>query len=494
VGAAPFRAVPLEQLVEQGYAVDDPDGQVFFAPDESILLSDEFLARHCLSIDTHQAADDSLFGVAFAPAPGRQAPDIRGTVWLDRSSHGLRRVEFEYVGLDRATRVRPWGGEVVFASLPSGEWFVSEWGLRLPVMGRRASSDPRADLVRRRSDEVVGIREYGARASAADRAEPEVREVTVRGVVIDRRDRNGIAEVGIALAGTDHEVVSDSAGAFMMTGVRPGTYRVEVTLPGPSQAMVPQTGIVRVDSTSALAVRLEVDVPEGILESLQPRVSVFGTVVSATGALAGAEVRLGTVVQITDRNGRFRFEDVEMGTRVLETRHIGYSTRSDTIALGREPVVDVFVTMETRAIPLEPIAVTVFARPTPMGGFLQRRENQPGVFLGAPEIDRQRPARASDILAAVPGLRPLCDGSGRCRFESVRSAPSIVSDDATLPGCPMEVYLDGVSVSLDGDIDALVRPTEIGGLEIYRGASETPTRFSSVRSGRCGALVIWTRP
>lgn len=48
----PFRSVVADSLSAGGYVVDDPDGdgRLFFAPDLEVLLSDAFLATHCLGL------------------------------------------------------------------------------------------------------------------------------------------------------------------------------------------------------------------------------------------------------------------------------------------------------------------------------------------------------------------------------------------------------------------------------------------------------------
>ncbi len=45
---------------------------------------------------------------------------------------------------------------------------------------------------------------------------------------------------------------------------------------------------------------------------------------------------------------------------------------------------------------------------------------------------------------------------------------------------------------MTGELDFLVRPDEIGGMEIYNSPTETPAQFNSFAA--CGAIVIWTRP
>jgi hypothetical protein len=61
----------------------------------------------------------------------------------------------------------------------------------------------------------------------------------------------------------------------------------------------------------------------------------------------------------------------------------------------------------------------------------------------------------------------------------------------------MSVYVDG-SLALGAgrrdpvSIDELVRPGEIAAVEVYPSAASVPAEYTGT-TGRCGAVVIWTR-
>ena len=66
----------------------------------------------------------------------------------------------------------------------------------------------------------------------------------------------------------------------------------------------------------------------------------------------------------------------------------------------------------------------------------------------------------------------------------------------------MNVFLDGSLVIQGSDarwdneppesINDYVLPSEIAGIEVYRGAASLPAEFSGY-DARCGAVVIWTK-
>ena len=68
--------------------------------------------------------------------------------------------------------------------------------------------------------------------------------------------------------------------------------------------------------------------------------------------------------------------------------------------------------------------------------------------------------------------------------------------DGAVAVCWPRVIVDGVVVSTGGaepaEIDALVDPSRIEGMEVYRRPAELPAEFGGAQSG-CGVIVVWTK-
>lgn len=141
----PVHSLPAEALRDHGFVVSadsvDPmyvpigaAGKVWFGPDPTTLFAEPFLATHCYRVarDSH---DTTRVGLTFAPVHGRHLPEIAGTLWLDRTSLGLRSLEYHYVNLPRyfADARKGTGGTMAFLRLPTGLWIVSGWDLRAPI-------------------------------------------------------------------------------------------------------------------------------------------------------------------------------------------------------------------------------------------------------------------------------------------------------------------------------------------------------------------------
>ena len=159
----PFAAIAAERLATNGYVVgDEMNGWQFYAPDETVLLSDQFAASHCFRLVRDQA-HRGLIGVAFEPAPGRHVSDVKGALWVDEVTSELREIVFRYVNAGALSQFEA-GGFTHFARLPSGAWIVDDWILRAPLLSRQQGDAYGSRLVR------TGYSEDGGRIVAATAA------------------------------------------------------------------------------------------------------------------------------------------------------------------------------------------------------------------------------------------------------------------------------------------------------------------------------------
>ncbi len=130
----PFQSVPVDSLIAQGYVARQFDGSTAYrAPDAEVLVDDRFLADYCLHLVEGTDERAGSIGVGFRPARTRRGiVQVEGTLWLDRATQALQRLEYGYVGLESiVARTNP-GGWVEFTELPGGIWFVSHWAIRMP--------------------------------------------------------------------------------------------------------------------------------------------------------------------------------------------------------------------------------------------------------------------------------------------------------------------------------------------------------------------------
>lgn len=191
ISESPYYSLSPAVLERDGYTRVNGDSSAFFAPDAAVLLSDEFARSHCLRVQGGAAEGalstppksnaDDLVGLAFEPVRSRSVPDIRGVLWLDRRSAELRRLDYQYVGLDLppvSAGDTSFGGQIEIRSMGGGAWIIRRWQVRAPVVrliARQKLSDGgglgtmRVAIVQERT--IVAAHEEGGeviRAATAD--------------------------------------------------------------------------------------------------------------------------------------------------------------------------------------------------------------------------------------------------------------------------------------------------------------------------------------
>jgi hypothetical protein len=107
----------------QGYG--RPGELLLHLPEDKELLADEFLDEYCLHTNVEQA--DGALGLRFRPLEARaDRIDIRGTIWLDAASFVTRRLDLEWIEVDRVIA----RGTMVYDDIS-----VGGQGMRMPASG-----------------------------------------------------------------------------------------------------------------------------------------------------------------------------------------------------------------------------------------------------------------------------------------------------------------------------------------------------------------------
>jgi hypothetical protein len=127
-----FRSRPARELLRSGFMRSAGDSIEFHAPDAFVLLDPEFAQSYCLWLEPSPPSHPEWIGIGLAPA--QTVPEkvmIWGTLWLTRDG-ALQRFDYEYVGLERVLAAAQPGGRVEFLQLPTGQWIVARWVIRMP--------------------------------------------------------------------------------------------------------------------------------------------------------------------------------------------------------------------------------------------------------------------------------------------------------------------------------------------------------------------------
>ncbi len=190
---------------------------------------------------------------------------------------------------------------------------------------------------------------------------------------------------------------------------------------------------------------------------------------------------------VTQADGSFLFEHVELGDHLLLTEYLGYERKAEVVHVQQTSGARVAVELMTQALPLEEIVVEGHGR-SELGGFYLRRSQNMGTFFDEDDIGQLSPHRLSDLMRHIPGVQVICPGvSLRCGIRMAAAAASLTDSD-----CPVEYFVDGSLAPRGFEIDDLMT-TDIRAVEVYSHASTIPARFSIGVSARCGVIVLWTR-
>jgi hypothetical protein len=294
----PFESLPPEQLARDGFVRQDGREVLYYAPDADVLLSDAFLDTHCFRLA--EASDDAaVVGLSFEPLGRRGGvTDVGGTMWLDRETAELRRLEYVYYNLNLPVRSAGASGMVEFQRLPAGTWIVPAWWIEMPIIDTRmqiGGATPVLTRMRRSGGRVLQIHEAGGRTLGG-------RNPTggVEGIVVDSAGAP-IQGVRVGAVGWNRESFTDAQGAFALLGMREGTYELRFIDPRfaplglvpplltreviPGEASYLEFHMPSVGELLRDACRESTEDPEGAV--------LRGRVVDATGQpVAGAAVRV----------------------------------------------------------------------------------------------------------------------------------------------------------------------------------------------------------
>jgi hypothetical protein len=207
----------------------------------------------------------------------------------------------------------------------------------------------------------------------------------------------------------------------------------------------------------------------------------------------------------TAADGSFALELRGAGTFRLRGERAGYQpSTSQPMAVAVREAVTVELRVSPQPLQIDPLTVTARIQPPrdPVlehNGFYDRESWGMGKFVHREDIDRHPEYNLVHTLARVPGVEIDVDSRGReiVTFTRGRVVGTIhrmqvgQRDD-----CFPLIYLDGSLMRYappnDVQLDDIVKPDMIGGIEVYRSAAEIPPQFNG-SGAACGVIVIWTR-
>lgn len=187
----------------------------------------------------------------------------------------------------------------------------------------------------------------------------------------------------------------------------------------------------------------------------------------------------------TDDQGAFSLRQLPLGTQALSARKVGYFPLEQPVDVFADDDAPIDLALPTLGSVMDTVRITASrVITTDANGFYRRQKTGFGRYFDADQISNIKPFRVSDLLWRAPGVRVTTSGGDRN-----------VLVRAPLGGyCTPSLYLDGFPMHGMGidDLDMLVPPDRVQGIEIYNSPTNAPAEFISPFA-QCGAIVVWTQ-
>jgi len=212
--------------------------------------------------------------------------------------------------------------------------------------------------------------------------------------------------------------------------------------------------------------------------------------------LGGAEVLLSGRKRpiVADAGGSFQLGDLAPGAYQLLVRQVGFRPETRAIQLNGPDTVAILIRLQRAAVRLDSLVVE--GRPTSLSvglqGMDERRLRGIGKFITTAELRDLDGRRTLPELLRSMGVNFERDWqTGRLLPVGPRGATQM-----KVQSCQMQVVLDWAPLDISPkrgmDIES-IPISRLGGIEIYKGISETPLIFERGESAACGVIVLWTR-
>lgn len=200
----------------------------------------------------------------------------------------------------------------------------------------------------------------------------------------------------------------------------------------------------------------------------------------------------------TGEVGRFLFSNLRAGSYRVQINRLGYIPTTMTVAVP-DSGIGITARLERAAQQLEPVLVS--ERKAQLPRVYERQQKHLGHVLFSEDLPRYQAFSVSDLLVRVPEFSALLSATRTCRS--------------------LTVFVDGLNVPPEWELDEYVKPAEIAAIEVHQSADfiredflksapdpptppptqtigpirlgTRPPKVSQSLSGTCGRIVmIWT--
>lgn len=199
----------------------------------------------------------------------------------------------------------------------------------------------------------------------------------------------------------------------------------------------------------------------------------------------------------TDSTGDVRIEALGVGIYRITVMRVGFApARVDArVGAGENALT---INLDGSAAALDAVRI-VSNRPLSarLDDFEMRRlRGEASGTVTREEIAKRNPMKLSQLLRGFGGIR-IADSLGSIVALSSRgNKPSRnqFGNGFGLVDCAMRTAVDGVLLPSLTNLDGIIVPNDVYGIEIFNGPARLPPQFGGLRTDNwCGLIMIWTR-
>jgi hypothetical protein len=224
-------AFSAPDFVRNGFIADSSGSQIYYGPDASTLLDDDFSTGYCFHVMEPNRRRPNQVGLGFRAADRKQGRvDLDGALWIDTVARAIVDIEYRYTGMDPRFDEYDPGGQMFFREMPNGSVVIDRWSIRM-VGGEPDGTVPAPQPLGSPSRVPPALRraEVWGEVALASWADTTWRS-TLGALHLQLTDSKGkpVSGVMVGLDDTDYKATPDSAGVVVIPDLVPGPYEVVV--------------------------------------------------------------------------------------------------------------------------------------------------------------------------------------------------------------------------------------------------------------------------
>ncbi len=215
---------------------------------------------------------------------------------------------------------------------------------------------------------------------------------------------------------------------------------------------------------------------------------------------------------VSDDSGRFNLSITASGSFSLLIRRIGYDPAEVKLTAMPDTAIRVRMTAIAAVLPERRVTGSAAFVSLDLRGFYRRmRDAERGInhgyFLTPEDLLLRNPVKVTDAVEQFPSLRTRPSNVEQTYSKEMGWRNLLVPRNMRIEdrsGCILSVYLDGMRIQPsstrrnqngeleDTQVNSLVNPGSVAGIEVYPRAVGAPPEFPMLTS-TCGVVLIWTK-